>query len=157
MAAEGGELRLYGLLIPDIGEDIVKQGKAAPLLCRKVAAELIEQDKQPNRFDGYRLASGIRTGNDHCLDHCIQADGNGNRFLSQQWVPCFQEIDMLTAQIGCMGINSGRPMGNGKQGISSSHLFQQIDELKPALPDLRVQFSKNFCDFDENLVLRHNH
>jgi len=68
VAAEGGELLLNGLLIADIGEHIIENRQGAALLCRNIAAKLIEQCKQSDRLDGDGLASRIRPADNHRLD-----------------------------------------------------------------------------------------
>ncbi|MPM02622.1 hypothetical protein SDC9_48876 [bioreactor metagenome] len=157
VSAEGGKLSLDGLLVPDIGIDIIKDGQCTALLCGNVSAELVEQGEQSHRLDGYRFSSGIRSADYHSPDVRIELHGDGNDLFAEQGVTRLDQGAVCNLQIGTTALFFPCPFCDGQPGIGLPYTKSKIGKFLSPRTNLIVELFQNFCDFDKNLVLCHHH
>ena len=81
MRRKGGKALLDALLVADIRQHMVKDGKTGAIRRRHKQPAHGHQGEKPQRLEGDRLAAGIGAGDDQGIEIAAQPDVDGDDFI----------------------------------------------------------------------------
>ncbi len=154
VAAERRKLFFNRLLITDIGKHPVEQRKGASFPDGKIAAVLVQQGKESEGLHRYGLPPGVRSREDDSVDPLLQDDRDRNRFLFQKRMTGVEKSDFIAVKPDDRASLFMGPAGERVISVSGTDGISEFVQQFFFLFGLESKFLKDFCDFNQNPVVR---
>lgn len=145
MGREGTQGLLDALLVSDIGENFVENGKLRVVEGRNVKTCLAHQGEKADSFQGNGLTSGVRSGDDQKAEILSEPDIDGNHaFLVQQGMAAFFDVDVAFF----IEDRLGSVVGFAEHGPGKNEI--QLGQDPEVIGDVFIFRSGHIAEFGKN-------